>query len=211
VKRAYRQLAMKYHPDKNPGSKEAEEQFKLINAAYEGLTDPNPISSSRPEPYEVSQLCDVLIHGEPMYLRHRDTRIGKHYDLLRPRPKSNPSADPARAEAYGSSLKADIDFLDALFRSLDYDRDYDHAYGRYWADESPGECWETMGHNEWMYAKTDKKKGVLLKCWLCCERRDQKGNRKFNSQRWLPKEEWWRLPQDFRREEVVGLLPEEAE
>jgi molecular chaperone DnaJ len=40
IKRSYRQLAMKYHPDKNPGDKEAEEQFKEASEAYEVLRDP---------------------------------------------------------------------------------------------------------------------------------------------------------------------------
>lgn len=40
IKRAYRQLAVKFHPDKNPGDKEAENRFKEINEAYEVLGDP---------------------------------------------------------------------------------------------------------------------------------------------------------------------------
>jgi len=39
IKRAYRKLAMKYHPDRNRGDKNAEEQFKLINEAYAVLSD----------------------------------------------------------------------------------------------------------------------------------------------------------------------------
>ena len=40
VKKAYRKLAMKYHPDRNPGDKEAEEKFKEATEAYEILSNP---------------------------------------------------------------------------------------------------------------------------------------------------------------------------
>ncbi len=39
IKKAYRQLALKYHPDRNPGDKEAEESFKEATVAYEVLSD----------------------------------------------------------------------------------------------------------------------------------------------------------------------------
>ena len=40
IKKSYRKIAMLYHPDRNPGNKEAEEKFKLASEAYEVLRDP---------------------------------------------------------------------------------------------------------------------------------------------------------------------------
>src|ERR687889_2527492 len=40
IKKAYRRLARKFHPDVNPGDKSAEERFKMITEAHDVLSDP---------------------------------------------------------------------------------------------------------------------------------------------------------------------------
>lgn len=60
IKKAYRQAALKYHPDRNPGDKEAEEEFKLASEAYEALSDPG--KRSRYDRYGEAGLSGTGFH-----------------------------------------------------------------------------------------------------------------------------------------------------
>src|ERR687890_2473440 len=56
IKKAYRRLARKHHPDVNPGDKAAEERFKLITEAHDVLSDPK----KRPVYDRFGQYSDTL-------------------------------------------------------------------------------------------------------------------------------------------------------
>ena len=47
IKKSYRKLAMKHHPDRNPDNKQSEEQFKEAKEAYEVLSDARKRAASR--------------------------------------------------------------------------------------------------------------------------------------------------------------------
>src|ERR1041384_3759898 len=60
IKKAYRQAALKHHPDRNPGDKAAEEKFKEASEAYSVLSDPE-----KRQAYD--GIGDILSHFQDMF------------------------------------------------------------------------------------------------------------------------------------------------
>ncbi len=69
IKKAYRKLAKKFHPDNNPGNKRAEEKFKEINEAYEVLSD-----NEKRKRYDTMGMNDFNSTGfDPSSFNHKDS------------------------------------------------------------------------------------------------------------------------------------------
>ncbi|MFD2246662.1 tetratricopeptide repeat protein [Pontibacter ruber] len=75
VKLAYKRLALKYHPDKNPGNAQAEEQFKLVNTAYQTLSNPGKRARYDLKLEYLRERRRVMEQQQPYYNpRYRQTR-----------------------------------------------------------------------------------------------------------------------------------------
>jgi curved DNA-binding protein CbpA len=71
IKKAYRKLSIKYHPDRNPGDKKAEKRFKAVSSAYELLTDSKERKRAKEEFSEALK--------QPFIIGHRVFSIGSLY------------------------------------------------------------------------------------------------------------------------------------
>jgi DnaJ-class molecular chaperone len=121
IKKAYRKLAMQYHPDKNPNNKKAEDKFKEISEAYEVLSDDKKKTAY--DQYGHAGLGDNPFAGganpfgggfggarqrgggpDPFQDIFGDV-FGDIFNQTQQRGRGGPSAGAGRAQARGSDLK----------------------------------------------------------------------------------------------------------
>ncbi len=103
IKRAYRQLAKKYHPDLHPGDKAAEEKFKELNEAYEVLSDPEKRA-------RYDQLGDQYVHWQ------QGGGMGNFSDWFR----QSGSSNSYRVEVGDFFNGGFSDFFNMLFGQMGY-------------------------------------------------------------------------------------------
>ena len=86
VKKAYRALAKKYHPDRNPGDEAAARKMQEINAAYEQIKDPNKTAQTYNRGYSGygGYHYGGYSQGEPNYMRAaaQYIRFGRFHEAL---------------------------------------------------------------------------------------------------------------------------------
>ncbi|MEZ5831718.1 MAG: J domain-containing protein [Dongiaceae bacterium] len=95
IKRAYRKLAKKLHPDLNPGDKKVEAQFKETTAAYDFLSDPD-----KRKKYDRGEIDE---NGQPRGFRHPNNRSAGGTHQRR------------STRGFGFGLEDDADFTEDLF------------------------------------------------------------------------------------------------
>lgn len=80
IKSAYRKLALKYHPDRNPGNAQAEEKFKAAAEAYQVLSDPE--KRSRYDQFGTADMNNMGGHGQDMNMDDIFENFGDIFETL---------------------------------------------------------------------------------------------------------------------------------
>ncbi|AEB08160.1 molecular chaperone DnaJ [Desulfobacca acetoxidans] len=121
IKRAYRRLALQYHPDRNPGDKRAEERFKVAAEAYEVLRDPQ--KRGLYNQFGRAGLNGMQFGGfdniDSIFANFGD--IFDEFFGFHRRPRPQPQSQPGKDLLY----QLEIDFKDAVFgleTSIEVDR-----------------------------------------------------------------------------------------
>lgn len=106
IKRAYRRLALKYHPDRNPGDRSAEERFKEVSEAYAVLTDPEKRRS-----YEGARAAGAEARGRPGFGYSQEEILRDLFGGLR----ANPFFADLMQEFLRAGMRGDERFFTRTF------------------------------------------------------------------------------------------------
>jgi len=123
IKKAYRKLAKKLHPDLNPGNKKAEQSFKDVSAAYDLLGDPD--KKARFDRGEIDASGAERAREQPFYKTYAEADQGARY--RRWEGEESPFADDLFADLFGAggrqgfrarggdvTYSLEVDFLEAI-------------------------------------------------------------------------------------------------
>ena len=106
IKKAYRKAALKYHPDRNPGDKEAEEKFKEAARAYEILSDPD--KRARYDQFGEAGINGQGFGAQGMDLNDIFSHFSTIFDEMGIGGFSGYSRGPRRAQFRGSDLRMKV-------------------------------------------------------------------------------------------------------
>lgn len=131
IKKAYRQLALKYHPDRNPGDKEAENRFKDIAEAYSILIDPE-----KRQQYDMGARYGYAQADEQFSFRGEDIFSAFFRD-----PRHRAFINELQKEFEKQGVRFDEDFLNNLFT-----RGGGFVFGSIFTSGPDGMRYRTFGH-----------------------------------------------------------------
>jgi molecular chaperone DnaJ len=175
IKQAYRRLAKKYHPDRNPGDEEAARQMQRVNAAYEQIKNPE---KARPNQggygynpyggYQQTEQGDAYQRAAYQYIR-----FGRYQEALNT--LSNAETKDARWY-YLSALAHDglgnqVTALEHIRRALSMEPDNMEYMRTLEAIQSGGAAYRRQAENYGGFVIRGNPCSNLLWCWLmnlCC-------------------------------------------
>ena len=103
VKRAYRALAKKYHPDMNPGDAHAAEMMNKINAAYDQIKNPQPRTNTQQRQYQDDPFAGWYRQGYQQSWAQTDPmEAARRYIFVQEYERAARAADGARGAAHGA-------------------------------------------------------------------------------------------------------------